>query len=346
MTTTVVSSNAIPSRMAVRFPARLLAGALVLSLAGCASAPAGNPRLSGLEADLKAAYTDKYVAQYGHTDLANAEAALDSARRSNGKGRKAEHDMEMAGDHITLGQSHGRQERVKAEIADLRVRQDQVRLASRDRDVAKAKTDAALSRFDTEQAEAAAREAKRDADTSRADAAQAFAQAALATQSANDKTDAARADTAAAQAATQDAQAATDKAEARMADMRKQLAIYSLTFNDRGATLVLRDVMFDTNSAHMREGAVNRLTPLLAYLKSSPSTLVRIEGHTDSTGTAARNDTLSLDRANAVARAMEAGGQAANSIQTEGYGQTKPVASNDTVSGREQNRRVEITLLK
>jgi outer membrane protein OmpA-like peptidoglycan-associated protein len=254
--------------------------------------------------------------------------------------------MEMAGDYISLGQSHGRQERVKAEITDLKARQDQVRLASRDHDVAKARADAALSRIDTEQAEAAARQAKQDADVSRADAAQAFAQAALATQDANDKTDAARADTAAAQAATQEARAATDKAEARMADMRKQLAIYNVTFNDRGATLVLRDVMFDTNSAHIREGAVNRLNPLLTYLKSSPSTKVRIEGHTDSTGTSARNEILSLDRANAVAHALEDGGQAASSIQTEGYGQSKPVASNDTISGREQNRRVEITLLK
>jgi outer membrane protein OmpA-like peptidoglycan-associated protein len=315
-------------------------------LAGCASTPAGNPRLSGLEADLKAAYADKYIAEYGHTDLAAAEGALDAARRSNGKGRKAEHAMEMAGDHISLGQSHGRQERVKAEIAELKTRQDQVRLASRDRDVAIAKNDAALSRRDTAEAEAATRDAKQDADISRADAAQAFAQAALATQSANDKTDAARADAAAAQAVALDARAATDKAEAHMADMRRQLAIYNVTFNDRGATLVLRDVMFDTNSAHMREGAVNRLTPLLTYLKSNPRTAVRIEGHTDSTGTSARNDTLSLERADAVAHALEAGGQPSTSIQTEGYGQSKPVASNDTISGREQNRRVEITLLK
>src|SRR3954466_391654 len=134
-----IPSNAIASSMGARFPARLFIGALALSLAGCAGAPAGNSRLSDLDAELKVAYADKYTAQYGHTDLASAEAALDSARRTNGKGRKAEHEMEMAGDYINLGQSHGQQERVKAEITDLKARQDQVRLASRDRDVASAK---------------------------------------------------------------------------------------------------------------------------------------------------------------------------------------------------------------
>jgi len=318
---------------------RTVAITLALSLGACASVPQSNPQLSGLEAELRMAYADKYIAQYGHMDLTNAEDALTSARRTNGKGPRAQHDMQMASDYIHLGQTHGGQERVKAEIAELKVRQDRVRLASRDRDLANARNDAASAKFDTAQAEAATRRAEQDADTSRADAAQAFAQASLATERANDQADAARADTAA-------AQAETDKVELRMADMRKQLAIYNLTFNDRGATLVLRDVMFDTNSAHMREGSVNRLSPLLAYLRSSPSTSVKIEGHTDSTGTAARNDTLSLDRANAVARALENGGQSASSIQTEGFGQSKPVASNDTVSGREQNRRVEITLLK
>jgi outer membrane protein OmpA-like peptidoglycan-associated protein len=337
-----IASRTTASRMGARF----MAVALTMTMAACASSTPTNPQLSRLEGQLKVAYADKYVAQYGKADLANAEMALDPVRKGRGNTNSAQHNMDMAEDYINLGEIHGRQERAKAEIAGLKVRQDQVRLASRDRDVAIARNDAAVSRvdaaasrIDTAQAEAATRAANQNADVSRADAAQAFANAALATQAANDKTDAARVETA-------NAQAATQKAELHMADMRKQLAIYNLTFNDRGATLVLQDVMFDTDSAHMREGAVNRLSPLLTYLRSSPTTSVRIEGHTDSTGTSAHNDALSLDRANAVARALENGGQAANTIQTEGYGQSKPVASNDTVSGREQNRRVEITLLK
>lgn len=335
------------SRLGTKFPAsaiagRVLAATVALSLAACASAPSGNPQLARLDAQLQADYADKYIAQYGHAELASADEALDSARRG---GRRAQHDMDMASDYLNLGESHGRQERVKAEIAALNTRQDKMRLASRDRAVAAAVNDAAASRADAALADSAARRSARDADTSRADAAQAFSNAALATQQAQDQTDAARADAASAQAATLDAQAATHKAEQRMTEMRKQLAVYNVTFNDRGATLVLHDVMFDSDSANMREGAIQRLNPLLVYLKSSPSTSVRIEGHTDSTGTSDHNDALSLDRANAVARALENGGEPASSIQTAGFGQTKPVASNATVTGREHNRRVEITLL-
>lgn len=145
---------------------------------------------------------------------------------------------------------------------------------------------------------------------------------------------------------TADDAKASQAALQKTADMQEQLRIYNLKITELGATLVLHDVMFATGSANLRSGAANRLTPLINYLRSSPTTSVRIEGHTDNTGTTAHNDELSLDRANSVAQALTAGGQIANPIQTLGSGQTKPVASNDTVSGREQNRRVEITLLQ
>ena len=94
----------------------------------------------------------------------------------------------------------------------------------------------------------------------------------------------------------------------------------------------------------MRTGSLDRLDPLIAYLKAAPATKVRIEGHTDNTGTVEHNNELSLDRANSVKRALAGSTAITNTIHTFGSGQSKPVATNDTASGREQNRRVEITL--
>ena len=73
--------------------------------------------------------------------------------------------------------------------------------------------------------------------------------------------------------------------------------------------------------------------------------MVQITGYTDSTGSAALNNSLSLQRANAVANYLRLQGVSADRIVTEGAGSRNPIASNATPAGREQNRRVEIVLL-
>ena len=73
--------------------------------------------------------------------------------------------------------------------------------------------------------------------------------------------------------------------------------------------------------------------------------MVQITGYTDSTGSAALNNSLSLQRANAVANYLRLQGVSADRIVTEGAGSRNPIASNSTAAGREQNRRVEIVLL-
>ena len=84
--------------------------------------------------------------------------------------------------------------------------------------------------------------------------------------------------------------------------------------------------------------------PLIAYLRASPGTAVRIEGYTDNAGSEERNVYHSLDRAQAVARALLVSTSTINHVEAFGLGQRLPLASNATPSGRQQNRRVEITL--
>ncbi len=139
----------------------------------------------------------------------------------------------------------------------------------------------------------------------------------------------------------------------QLADKDKQLALAqdqlrdsNMKVTELGSTMVLQDVSFETGKSQLLPGGVNRLQPLINYLKLSPQTMVRIEGYTDNVGGAAYNSQLSLDRANAVKAILSAGGIDGARIETIGSGLTKPVATNATVAGRQSNRRVEVTLLK
>lgn len=139
------------------------------------------------------------------------------------------------------------------------------------------------------------------------------------------------------------ARASADAARAETARLRASLAEYRMTQTDLGATLVLQDVIFETGQAVLKPGAVQRLAPLAAYLRANPDVRVRIDGHTDAVGSDTANRVLSERRAQAVGAALA--GVAAGRIEAVGNGEAKPVASNAQSAGRQQNRRVEITLV-
>ena len=101
------------------------------------------------------------------------------------------------------------------------------------------------------------------------------------------------------------------------------------------------DISFATGSAAIQPQLRGVLDTFAHGLKSG-GTLVRVVGHTDSTGSDAINNPLSLERAESVRNFLEDRGIGANRIEVVGRGSREPVASNDTAEGRAQNRRVEI----
>ncbi|KAF1048206.1 OmpA family protein [Xylophilus sp.] len=102
------------------------------------------------------------------------------------------------------------------------------------------------------------------------------------------------------------------------------------------------DISFDTNSAAVKSNFAPILDRFAAGLRDNPNAEVRIIGHTDSTGSAAINDPLSVNRATSVRDYLTARGIGFSRIAVEGQGARQPIASNDTAEGRARNRRVEI----
>lgn len=127
-------------------------------------------------------------------------------------------------------------------------------------------------------------------------------------------------------------------------DLRRQLG-NNVDIRNTGQELILtlpQDLLFATDSATLRPDLQQDLRVIATNLVNYPRSDVIVVGHTDNTGSAAYNQTLSERRAQSVAQVLRSQGVSANRIQTIGRGLNQPVASNATPEGRRQNRRVEI----
>lgn len=116
------------------------------------------------------------------------------------------------------------------------------------------------------------------------------------------------------------------------------------TADNRLQIIVPGDIAFDSGQAVIRPNFRNALDNFSQSLQQNPSSTVTIIGHTDSTGSPAVNEPLSLQRADATRDYLVERGVAAKRFQIDGRGAREPVASNDTEAGRARNRRVEIFL--
>ncbi len=105
------------------------------------------------------------------------------------------------------------------------------------------------------------------------------------------------------------------------------------------------NITFATDSAVFQTSFNRVLDSVAKVLKEYDQTLVQVVGYTDNTGALAYNNQLSLKRAQAVATYLQNRGVSAGRLSVMGMGPSNPIASNSTAAGREQNRRVEITLI-
>jgi len=109
---------------------------------------------------------------------------------------------------------------------------------------------------------------------------------------------------------------------------------------NKRAQLLAASIMFMSNSTELTKNSYPAIHELADSLKTNPDMNLVIEGHTDNTGDAAYNMSLSINRANAVKKVLLSLGIPENRIQVKGYGDTRPIADNRTKTGKAKNRRV------
>jgi outer membrane protein OmpA-like peptidoglycan-associated protein len=112
----------------------------------------------------------------------------------------------------------------------------------------------------------------------------------------------------------------------------------------RGLIVQMNDVLFDTAKYTLRPAAREKLAKIAGILLAHPSLKMEVEGHTDSVGGDDYNQRLSEQRAATVRDYLVQNGISMNSVSALGFGKTRPIASNDTAAGRQQNRRVELVV--
>lgn len=132
-------------------------------------------------------------------------------------------------------------------------------------------------------------------------------------------------------------QLANERAQNQIEIERQQNEILKLTLSS--------EVGFDFDSATIKPGFYSSLNKIADIMNRYPQTDIAVIGHTDSVGNPDYNLRLSLQRANSVADYLMAQGVSRSRLSTEGRGQLEPIASNQTVAGRTENRRVEIYVI-
>ena len=147
----------------------------------------------------------------------------------------------------------------------------------------------------------------------------------------------------------QQAQQNEQQADSEKAAMRAQLSvqlnkILETRDSARGLIVSMSDVLFDTGQYSLKPGAREKLAKVAGILIAYPSLNIAVGGYTDNVGGDEMNQKLSENRAGAVRDYMVGQGVAANSVTAEGFGNTSPVASNDSAAGRQENRRVELVV--
>lgn len=317
---------------------RLLSVSLIsiAVLAGCSTMPAGDSPLAQARNDYNNAQANPQVTSLAASELMQARESLDRANNASKKGEKSavvDHLAYVTKQQVAIAQETAMQRAAEMAVANANVERDRVRLEARTREADSARRSAQHSQRQAEASQRGAEASQRQSEASQRSAEASQRQAVAERQAAD-----------AAQLNAQVARQQTLDAESRARRLEAQLNEMEARKTERGMVITLGDVLFDTNMAQLKSGGMRNVQKLADFFKQYPQRNVMIEGFTDSTGSTGRNRELSDERANSVRMALLDMGISADRMTSRGYGESYPVAGNDTASGRQLNRRVEIVV--
>ncbi|MEZ5148519.1 MAG: OmpA family protein [Bacteroidales bacterium] len=132
-------------------------------------------------------------------------------------------------------------------------------------------------------------------------------------------------------------------ADAKYQEITKDIELKPI---EKGTKVVLNNIFFETGKADLKPESYLELAKAVELMNANPSMVVEVGGHTDNVGSDEANMKLSHDRAKSVRDFMVKAGVASERLMAKGYGETEPVASNETPEGRQANRRTEFVILE
>ena len=278
------------------------------TLAGCSSIPENNPSLNEARNDYNTAQSNPQVVQLAPSELKQASDAMEKANAASTQNEDpavVAHLAYLAKQRSAIAQETAKQKSAEVTLENAESERNQIRLKARTADADQSKLEAESSQRMTEAAQLQAAIAQQKALTS---------------------------------------QQQYEDSSQKNAELEAQLVALNAKKTDRGIVITIGDVLFDTNKAAVKASGTPNLLKIGQFLKKYPDRTARVEGYTDSTGSAEYNQGLSDRRAKAVRSTLVSMGISDDRITSEGFGQESPVGDNQTALGRQMNRRVEIVL--
>jgi len=328
----------------VPIPGRTLIAAAVASLllVACAAAPVRPDGADAARARLTQLQSNPELATRAPVSMKDAEIAVRIAEQPQADVEIGKYNVYMADRKVDIAVAQAETALAVDQRVGLAQAQEKARLDARTHEA-----DLANSKLASARVEIA--DQKSQAEMNRLAAADAAQQAALlASQQSADVAAQLAAQQAALLASQQSADAAAQlaaqQAAQQNAEMQRQLDEMHAKMTDRGAVLTLGDVLFATGRADLKVGATNNLDRLVAFLNNYPNRTVVIEGYTDNIGGDEYNMALSQRRSDSVKSYLTGQGIGSVRLTSTGKGLSNPIAGNDSASGRQQNRRVEVII--
>jgi outer membrane protein OmpA-like peptidoglycan-associated protein len=288
-----------------------LAAVAVLGLACATPVP---PYLASARDAVRAAESDDAIQRHGAVELYEAKKLLARADQAfeDDEEQETAHLSYLTSQRVQIARERAQQGVFQVQIDQLAEKRSELRLQAREAAAERARAEAALQ-------EARAVAAEREAQE-RAKAFEAEQQRAAALEA--------------------DVAAARQRAE----ELERAIEELNAKKTDRGLLVTLGDVLFTFGRAELAPGSQRVLDRVSEFLARYSDRAVTIEGHTDSVGSDSFNQALSERRAESVARYLASSGVDRSRIRTRGFGESRPLVSNESDAGRQQNRRVEVII--
>ena len=279
--------------------------ASILLAAACTTAPVKPDGAAEARVKLTQLQSDPNLASRAAVAIKDADAAVRAAEQPELNKELAAHRVYLADRKVDTAKALAETRLAEDQRAVITAQRESARLDARTHEADAAKGQAATARAEGAEQKVAADQARSEANT---------------------------------------AQLAAASSEQQAAELQRQIDVLQAKPTDRGLVLTLGDVLFTSGRADLKPGATGNLNKLVAFLDKYPDRSVSIQGYTDSVGSEDYNQGLSERRANSVKSYLAGQGIGSMRLSASGKGRNDPVADNDSATGRQQNRRVEVVI--